>query len=89
MTTFHTTSDEFYECRSCGTHIRHYHELKHYSEDSGGFCPSCKDDNIRVMTSYIVYQQVWATDEVDAANTAMELDEWHIVNGTVTSTGKK
>jgi hypothetical protein len=35
------------------------------------------------MTSYIVYQQVWATDEVDAANTAMELDEWETVTSSI------
>ena len=85
MTTFHTLSREFYECRECEAHIEHYHDLKHYSEDSGGFCPCCDSGNLKVMTSYIVYQQVWATDEVDAANTAMELDEWNAVIGMVKS----
>ena len=35
------------------------------------------------MTSYIVYQQVFATEEVDAANTAMELDEWQAEAGNI------
>jgi hypothetical protein len=83
MTTFHTTTDEFYECRQCNIRTDYYHELKHYSEDSGGFCPHCGSDDLKVMTSYIVYQQVWATDEVDAANTAMELDEWETVTSSI------
>lgn len=85
MTTFHTTTSEFYECYGCEAHIYDYNSLKHYSQDSGGFCPHCGSGDLKVMTSYIIYQQVWATDEVDAANTAMELDEWHTVIGTVSS----
>ena len=85
MTTFHTNTSEIYHCRDCEAHIEHYHDLKHYSEDSGGFCPCCDSDDLKVMTSYIVYQQVWATDESDSANTAVEIDEWNIITGSVTA----
>lgn len=85
MTTFHTTTTEFYDCRSCDAGGFEYEDLKHYSETSGGFCPHCGSGDLKLMTSYIVYQQVFATNEVDAANTAMELDEWNAVTGMVRS----
>lgn len=82
MITFRTPI-EMYECRSCSMQTEDYSQLKHYSEDSGGFCPYCGSDDLKLMTSYIVYQQVLATDEVDAANTAMELDEWQTEAGSI------
>lgn len=82
MITFRTPI-EMYECKSCSMQTEDYSQLKHYSEDSGGFCPYCGSDDLKLMTSYIVYQQVFATDEVDAANTAMELDEWQTEAGNI------
>lgn len=33
--------DEVYRCRQCGYEASGYNALKHYSDDSGGFCPAC------------------------------------------------
>lgn len=83
MTTFLTSTEEFYECRDCETQTHDYSQLHHYDEDSGGFCPHCKSDNLKLMSTYIVYQQVYATDEDDAMNTAMEIDEWETAAGSI------
>ena len=37
---------EILRCRDCGTEYEDYHQLKHYSEDSGGFCRACGSDAI-------------------------------------------
>jgi DNA-directed RNA polymerase subunit RPC12/RpoP len=84
MTTFHTLSREYYECQDCEAQIEHYHDLKHYSKDSGGFCPHCDSDHLVVMQSYIVYQQVYARSDDDALETALEIDEWQTQSGSIT-----
>ena len=37
---------DIYICMDCKTEYDGYHTLKHYSEDSGGFCPNCDGDYV-------------------------------------------
>ena len=38
--------EDIYKCMNCGGEHDGYHNLKHYSEDSGGFCRYCGGDYV-------------------------------------------
>ena len=38
--------EDIYKCMSCGGEHDGYHSLKHYSQDSGGFCRYCGGDYV-------------------------------------------
>ncbi len=42
-------SDEIYICLDCETIHCGYNSLYHYSEDSGGFCMSCRSEAIELV----------------------------------------
>lgn len=85
MTTFHTERKakkihtEFFECGECNTIHDTYQDLHHPSSTHGGVCAHCKSEDIKTFSLYTVYHEVYAHNEVDAIETAQDLDEWKVV----------
>ena len=57
------TVEEFLKCRECNNYM--------YSEQDT--CTHCKGDDLKWMTQYTVYKVVYAEDEGDAIETALNM----------------
>lgn len=57
------TVEEFLECRECNNQM--------FSERDT--CTHCKSDDLKWMTQYTVYKVVYAEDEGDAIETALDM----------------
>ena len=57
------TVEEFLECRECNNQM--------FSEQDT--CTHCKSDDLKWMTQYTVYKVVYAEDEGDAIETALDM----------------
>lgn len=65
--------EEFLECRECGKTMFTEHE----------FCSHCEDEELAWLSSYTVYQTVFAVDESDAIETALQIDNWKSISGKI------
>lgn len=74
--------DEYYECNNCGKQYENYNMLNHPDEHTGGFC-WCGSESFKVMRLVTVYQEFYAPEDYDLADTmdvAYQLDEWQMTD---------
>ena len=89
MTKYHTEykakfiEEEFYRCRTCGEETEDYHALYHPTEDSGGFCPHCKSDDVDLYQLHTVFANTYARSAGEAIETVLDNGEMLSILGRV------
>ncbi len=71
--------EEYHTCQDCNKIHSSYNDLRHDNTDDGGFCVVCGSDNIEMLIKHTVYAEVFATSKEDALQTAMEMEEWIVL----------
>lgn len=69
------TVEEFLECRECNNQMFSDYDT----------CTHCKSDDLKWMTQYTVYKVVYAEDEGDAIETALDMmSDFETASGKIT-----